>query len=114
MGSSSSKRFTSSTHMAVKDIVEDTIANNKVVVFSKSWCPYCKAAKATLRRFVKEDTDIKILELDQRDDGSAIQTYLAEKSGQSTVPNVFINTQHVGGQYHHTTSLGSPHVTLRQ
>ena len=29
--------------------------------------------------------------LDQRDDGSDIQQYLAEKYGQKTVPQVFVN-----------------------
>lgn len=31
------------------------------------------------------------------DDGSAIQGALAEISGQSTVPNVFISKKHMGG-----------------
>lgn len=29
--------------------------------------------------------------------GSAIQQYLQEKTGQRTVPNIFINEQHIGG-----------------
>jgi glutaredoxin 3 len=31
------------------------------------------------------------------DDGSAIQQALSELTGQSTVPNVFIKQQHIGG-----------------
>jgi glutaredoxin 3 len=31
------------------------------------------------------------------DDGSAIQSALADITGQSTVPNVFIKQQHIGG-----------------
>ena len=31
------------------------------------------------------------------DDGSAIQAALADMTGQSTVPNVFIKQQHIGG-----------------
>ena len=31
------------------------------------------------------------------DDGSAIQDALAEITGQSTVPNVFIGKEHIGG-----------------
>lgn len=31
------------------------------------------------------------------DDGSAIQATLKEMTGQSTVPNIFINKQHIGG-----------------
>lgn len=31
------------------------------------------------------------------DNGSAIQAYLLAKTGQRTVPNIFINQKHVGG-----------------
>lgn len=31
------------------------------------------------------------------DDGDQIQAYLAEKTGQRTVPNIFIEQKHVGG-----------------
>lgn len=31
------------------------------------------------------------------DDGSAIQSTLADLTGQSTVPNIFIGQQHIGG-----------------
>jgi hypothetical protein len=39
------------------------------------------------------------LRLDQAPDGGEIQNYLREKTGQSTVPNIFINKKHVGGTY---------------
>jgi glutaredoxin len=31
--------------------------------------------------------------LDERDDGADIQNYLFEKTGQRTVPNIFVGTQ---------------------
>ena len=36
------------TSMSAKQIVEDAIAGNKIVIFSKSYCPYCKRAKNLL------------------------------------------------------------------
>ena len=36
-------------------------------------------------------------ELNEMDDGADIQKALEEISGQRTVPNVFINGEHVGG-----------------
>ena len=36
-------------------------------------------------------------ELDQIDDGAEIQAYLGEKTGQRTVPNIFIEQKHIGG-----------------
>lgn len=41
--------------------------------------------------------------LDQRDDGSAIQEYLAEKTGQRTVPNVFISAYQSLSSHTHGT-----------
>ncbi|KAF9029784.1 glutaredoxin [Hymenopellis radicata] len=82
--------------MSVKEFVEDTISSSKITVFSKTHCPYCRRAKA-LFADKYPDADIKIVEIDQRDDTSAIQDYLQSKTGQRTVPNVFINQEHIGG-----------------
>ncbi|KAJ3162763.1 hypothetical protein HDU86_003737 [Geranomyces michiganensis] len=79
--------------MAAKSIVEDAIKSNKVVVFSKSYCPYCKKAKQLLDSL---NAKFVAFELDELDDGPNMQTYLKEKSGQSSVPNIYINQTHVG------------------
>ncbi|KAI8575959.1 hypothetical protein K450DRAFT_179999 [Umbelopsis ramanniana AG] len=79
---------------AVKSKVEEIIANNKVAVFSKSYCPYCRRAKEALKSITSE---FFVIELDEADDGAAIQDYLQQKTGQRTVPNIFINQKHVGG-----------------
>ncbi|EJD43474.1 glutaredoxin [Auricularia subglabra TFB-10046 SS5] len=83
--------------MSVKNTVEDIIAQNNIAFFSKSWCPYCRKAKAIVNALNTEGKTIKIVELDEVDDGSAIQEYLHKKTGQRTVPNIFINQQHIGG-----------------
>ncbi|KAJ7062038.1 thioredoxin-like protein [Mycena amicta] len=82
--------------MAVKELVETAIADNKIVIFSKTYCSYSKRSKAL---FAKQFPDEKpaIFELDEREDGDDIQSYLLSRTGQSTVPNVFVNTQHIGG-----------------
>ena len=38
-----------------------------------------------------------ILELDQIDDGAAIQDALEEITSQRSVPNIFIDHKHIGG-----------------
>jgi len=38
-----------------------------------------------------------VFELDERDDGDAIQHELARMTGQRTVPNVFVHGKHLGG-----------------
>jgi len=37
------------------------------------------------------------IELDQVDDGSDLQAALKEINGQSSVPNIYINKEHIGG-----------------
>ncbi|CZS77601.1 unnamed protein product [Fusarium graminearum] len=74
--------------------VQQLIDNNSVVVFSKSYCPYCKQTKKTLDDL---NTEYELLELDEVSDGSALQDALEKISGQRTVPNVYIKQQHIGG-----------------
>lgn len=61
---------------------------------SKSYCPYCRRAKAV---FAKYNAEPHVIELDNDADGAAIQEYLAEVSGQRTVPNIWIDGKHIGG-----------------
>jgi len=83
--------------MSTKETVENAIQNNKIVIFSKSWCPHCKAAKSLLSGVAIGD-DIKVSELDEMgQEGERIQQYLLEKTGQRTVPSIFINQKHIGG-----------------
>lgn len=74
--------------------VESHIANNKVMMFSKTTCPFCTKIK---QLFDSLKIKYEVLELDQIPDGPAVQAALAEKSGQRTVPNVYINGNHIGG-----------------
>ena len=65
-----------------------------IVVFSKSYCPYCKSTKSTLGSF---DAKFATYELNQEADGAEIQSALAGMTGQRTVPNIFIGKVHIGG-----------------
>eukprot|EP00184_Porphyridium_aerugineum_P008418 CAMPEP_0184691526 /NCGR_PEP_ID=MMETSP0313-20130426/355_1 /TAXON_ID=2792 /ORGANISM="Porphyridium aerugineum, Strain SAG 1380-2" /LENGTH=149 /DNA_ID=CAMNT_0027149261 /DNA_START=8 /DNA_END=457 /DNA_ORIENTATION=+ len=77
-----------------REIVDEAISKDKVVVFSKTSCPYCKAVKEL---FETMKVDYKVYELNKLENGGALQMALLEKTGQRTVPNVFISTRHVGG-----------------
>ncbi|CAI4212852.1 unnamed protein product [Parascedosporium putredinis] len=74
--------------------VQSLINQNDVVVFSKSYCPYCKATKSTLEKLGAEFT---VHELDKLPDGAELQDALESVSGQRTVPNSFIKQKHIGG-----------------
>ncbi|PYH97207.1 putative glutaredoxin [Aspergillus ellipticus CBS 707.79] len=79
---------------AARTQAQNLINENGVVVFSKSYCPYCKASKQLLNDLGAKYT---ALELDQLDDGTELQNALYEISSQRTVPNIFIKQQHIGG-----------------
>ncbi|KAG9450700.1 hypothetical protein H6P81_010665 [Aristolochia fimbriata] len=74
--------------------VRKTISSHEIVMFSKSYCPYCRRAKAVFKEMNKIP---HVIELDQRDDGMDIQDALGVVVGRRTVPQVFINGKHVGG-----------------
>ena len=79
---------------AIKTLVNNLIAQNRVMVFSKSYCPHCAKTKSLL---ASKGVSVKIIELDQAESGSEMQTYLATLTGQSSVPNTFIAQKHIGG-----------------
>ncbi|CAI2162368.1 7375_t:CDS:10 [Funneliformis geosporum] len=78
----------------LKAFKKKLIAENPIMIFSKSYCPYCKKAKEIIKKLNKS---YEAIELDIKSDGPAIQDYLAKKTQQRTVPNIFIGGKHVGG-----------------
>ena len=81
--------------MSKKEWVEAQIKADKVVVFSKTYCPYCKMAKEALT-----NTGLKnflVFELDERDDGDEIQDILLGITGARSVPRVFLDGKFLGG-----------------
>jgi len=94
---------------ATKTKVQSIIDENPVAVFSKSYCPYCRAAKQLLS---ESGAKFYAIELDQIDDGSAIQSALGELTGQTTVPNIFIAKKHIGGNSDLQAKKGGDLATL--
>ncbi|XP_074585725.1 glutaredoxin-C8-like [Curcuma longa] len=74
--------------------VKKTVKEHEIVIFSKSYCPYCRRAKGVFKEL---ETEPYVVELDQRDDGPEIQDALSEFVGRRTVPQVFIHGKHLGG-----------------
>ncbi|CAK1555626.1 unnamed protein product [Leptosia nina] len=78
----------------IQQFIKEAVAQDKVVIFSKSYCPYCTLAKDV---FSKVKQPFKVYELNEREDGDAIQNNLYQITGVRTVPQVFINGNCVGG-----------------
>lgn len=63
-----------------------------IVIYTKSTCPYCHAAKDLLRQKGAAFEEISV------DGDRAKQADMAQKAGgRSTVPQIWIGAKHVGG-----------------
>jgi glutaredoxin 3 len=66
-----------------------------ILIYTKSTCPYCDAAKALLRDKSAPFEEISV------DGDRAAQARMADKAGgRWTVPQIFIGDRHVGGCEH--------------
>ena len=63
-----------------------------VTIYTTSWCPYCKAAKALLTR-----KSVAFTEIDVDGKPELRQAMTARAGGRTSVPQIFIGEVHVGG-----------------
>ena len=87
-------RMMSASASPLAEKITAHIESADVVVFSKSWCPFCMQTKGL---FETLQVPVTYIELDELADGADMQMELAQMSGQRTVPNVFIKGTHLGG-----------------
>lgn len=78
------------------EVVTHSIAKNRVMIFSKSYCPHSMRGKAVMRKHLGED-GVTVLELDGREDMGQLQDELQRITGARTVPRIFIDGVFVGG-----------------
>lgn len=65
----------------------------EIVIYTTPVCPYCVRAKALLKRKGHDNYQ----EIDVAKDPASMKEMLAKSGGLKTVPQIFINGQHVGG-----------------
>jgi len=63
----------------------------KIEIYTKTWCPYCRRAKAMLKSLGLDYTDYDIT------DNEDLQQEMVERSGKKSIPQIFINDEKVGG-----------------
>ena len=63
-----------------------------VTIYTKSWCPYCSAAKELLAQKHAAFDEIEITGKPDRK-----TEMMARAGGRSTVPQIFIGDRYVGG-----------------
>ena len=64
----------------------------RVLIYATAACPYCQAAERLLER--KGVSDIERVRVDLE---PARRAEMRQKSGRSTVPQIWIDGRHVGG-----------------
>ena len=63
-----------------------------ITIYTKSWCPYCSAAKKLL-----DDKGVAFTEIDIEKKPEARAEMIQKAKGRTTVPQIFIGEKHVGG-----------------
>ena len=64
----------------------------KVVMYSKTTCPFCHRAERVLR-----ERGVKDLEVIQIDIDRSRRAEMIERAHRSTVPQIFVGDKHIGG-----------------
>jgi len=82
---------------AVRAEIDNLLKEKKVVVISKSYCPFCKKAKQVLAKYNIPKECIEIKEIENDPNCEEIQKYMMELTGGRSVPRVFIGGKCIGG-----------------
>jgi glutaredoxin 3 len=63
----------------------------RIIMYSTDWCGYCARARRLLdaKGAKYEEIDVDVVE--------GARAEMQAKSGRSTIPQIFINEQHIGG-----------------
>ncbi|CAN6674425.1 glutaredoxin-1 [Trichomonascus vanleenenianus] len=79
--------------MAELQQAKDLISGHSLLMVSKTWCPDCVYAKKV---FADLKAEPHVVELDKLENGKELQAAFLELTKQNTVPNVFLNGEHIG------------------
>jgi cysteine synthase A len=81
--------------------VEEAIADaaQPVVMFALEWCEFCWAVRRMLRAsgIAYRSIDLDSAEFQERDPEAAVRAAVAQRTGERTVPQVFVGGELVGG-----------------
>jgi glutaredoxin 3 len=62
-----------------------------ITIYTTTYCPYCVRAKDLLKRKGQPFTELNA------EDDAVREAMVAKAGGRRTVPQIFINGQHIGG-----------------
>lgn len=82
------------TTLPATENVDELIASSHVVIFTMDPCKYCTKAKAFLD---EHNVAYREVVIDPESNGMAIYEQLTAKVNRTSVPQVFVGGQHIGG-----------------
>ena len=77
--------------------VNSKIQSEKLVVFIKLTCPYCRWTQELLSQLPFKQGLLEFVDITANGDTTEIQDYLQQLTGARTVPWVFIGKECIGG-----------------
>ncbi len=79
--------------------VDQTLTDNKVVMFSLEWCEFCWSVRHLLDALDIEFTSIDLdsVAFQEGEFGSKVRAVLNQRLNVSTIPQIFIGGEHIGG-----------------
>ncbi|MEM1371690.1 MAG: glutaredoxin, partial [Pseudomonadota bacterium] len=84
---------------SVRVLFQRLVRDNPVVMFSLEWCEFCW----TLRKFFDaaaipyRSIDLDSVKYQEDDLGVKLRSAIRERTGQPTIPQVFLGGEHIGG-----------------
>lgn len=73
----------------------DMYKDYDIFVYSATYCPYCTEAKDVAKEYEHKGVSVGSVELDELD--ASVKSDLIAKTGQRTVPQVYVKGKFVGG-----------------
>ncbi|KAM9138606.1 glutaredoxin-1 isoform 1-T2 [Pangshura tecta] len=80
-----------------QEFVQSKLKSDKVAVFIKPGCPYCKEAENLLKKYPFKKGHLEFIDITTEDDMDGIQAYFQQTTGARTVPRVYIGEVCIGG-----------------
>ena len=84
---------------AAASFVSKVAEENSVVMFALEWCEFCWSVRKLFTKLgiAYRSVDVDSVEYQKDDLGGKIRAVLADRTGQKTMPQIYIGGEHIGG-----------------
>jgi cysteine synthase A len=82
-----------------QSFVNEVVRDEPVVLFALEWCEFCWSVRKLFARvgIAYRSVDLDSVEYQAGDRGGKIRAVLAQRTGATTIPQIFIGGEHIGG-----------------